>query len=211
MRTSNEIKAVIQAIHSLPVFEIYKTADNPFYKSKYADLPEVLRIVHPELKKAGLTIIQSAPMSDHIINVITRIIHVSGEWIEIDCCVPADKAGKSDAQTAGSAITYGRRYGINALLNLAAEDDDGNKTNKTDKKDDDGNKTDKTDKTDNPPGNENYKKFRQMPEDIKEAFKSLQYTQKTGFDFCNWFNFDWVKIKTALIPLVIDNQGGPNE
>jgi hypothetical protein len=184
MRTSEQTKNIMTALNSLPVFEIHKNADNPYFKSKYADLPEILKIIQPELKKVGLVLIQSAPMTDNVINVITRLMHTSGEWIEIDCCVPADKSGKLDAQTAGSAITYGRRYGINALLSLSAEDDDGNKAS---------GKADKDDTI----------KLESLPDDIKQSFRLLKYSRKAVYDFCIRLGFNHDKIRTALVPLTL--------
>lgn len=185
MRTSEETKNIMTAVNSLPVFEIHKNADNPYFKSKYADLPEILKIVQPELKKVGLVLIQSAPMTDNVINVITRLMHVSGEWIEIDCCVPADKSGKLDVQTAGSAITYGRRYGINAILSLAAEDDDGNNASGKNKQDDSG-------------------KLETLPDEIKDIFRSLKYSRKPAYDFCIKYGWNNDKIKSALIAIVAE-------
>jgi hypothetical protein len=55
--------------------------------------------------------------------VITRLMHSSGEWLEQEYFIPL---GKMDAQAAGSAITYARRYALQAIAGIPAEDDDGN-------------------------------------------------------------------------------------
>ena len=58
-----------------------------------------------------------------MIVVTTRIMHSSGEWIEGDCILPPTKA---DAQGYGSAITYAKRYGLQAMAGVPSVDDDGN-------------------------------------------------------------------------------------
>ncbi len=98
------------------------TAENPFFRSKYAPLEIVLNTVRPVLAKHGLSILQ-APSGDgeHII-VTTTLLHISGEWIESPELVL--KADKATAQGAGSAITYARRYALSAILGISSEDDD---------------------------------------------------------------------------------------
>jgi hypothetical protein len=53
--------------------------------------------------------------------VVTRLIHVSGEWMESDFVLPITKR---DPQAAGSAITYARRYALQALAGIPTADDD---------------------------------------------------------------------------------------
>lgn len=103
----------------------YNTADNPFFKSKYAPLPDVLNEIRPVLAKYGLSLIQSPAVSEKGIGVETLLLHKSGQHIAFDpyFLTPA----KNDPQTAGGAITYARRYALNAILGIAGEeDDDGN-------------------------------------------------------------------------------------
>jgi len=100
-----------------------KSSENPFFKSKYADLAEIIETAKPALIKNGLGIIQSPSGNGQAISVTCRIIHSSGQWIEDTITLTAVK---SDPQAMGSAITYGRRYQLAALLNIAQEDDDGN-------------------------------------------------------------------------------------
>ena len=100
-----------------------KTSNNPFFKSKYADLAEIIDVTKETLSANGLGIIQSPGGNGTQISVTARIIHTSGQWIEDTITL---NATKSDPQQAGSAITYGRRYQQAALFNIAQEDDDGN-------------------------------------------------------------------------------------
>lgn len=100
-----------------------KDANNPFFKSKYADLTSIIDTVRPVLKKHGLSFTQLPTMDSTIPSVTTLLIHKSGQFISSVLPMPAAKV---DAQGIGSAITYARRYGLQAILGLAAEDDDGN-------------------------------------------------------------------------------------
>ena len=98
------------------------TATNPFFKSKYAPLSDVLNAVRPILSKNGLSVLQSPSGDGEHIIVTTTLIHSSGEWIESPELVL--KADKATAQGAGSAITYARRYALSAILGISSEDDD---------------------------------------------------------------------------------------
>jgi len=98
------------------------TADNPFFKSKYAPLNEILNYVRPVLSKHGLAVVQSPGGDGDVTTITTLLMHTSGEWIETD---PLGlKAEKQTAQGAGSAVTYGRRYSLSAALGISSEDDD---------------------------------------------------------------------------------------
>jgi len=98
------------------------TANNPFYKSKYAPLNEILNDVRPLLSKHGLSVIQSPGGNGKDISISTILMHTSGEWMELEPLTLT--AERITPQGAGSAITYGRRYVISALLGIASEDDD---------------------------------------------------------------------------------------
>lgn len=98
------------------------TADNPFFKSKYAPLNDVLNLVRPLLTQHGLSLLQSPSGDGSNIVVSTILMHESGEWIEPEPLIL--KADKATAQGAGSAITYARRYAVSAILGISSEDDD---------------------------------------------------------------------------------------
>jgi hypothetical protein len=106
------------------------SAVNPQFKSKYAPLDVVINTVKPILAKNGLSFIQSTGSEGDSISVTTLLIHESGEWIESDpLTLPAYqiKGGgvkEFNAQGAGSALTYARRYSLSAFLGLSSEDDD---------------------------------------------------------------------------------------
>jgi hypothetical protein len=124
MQKSESIKNLATALlkfHS-QMGKVSKTAANPFFKSKYAPLTEILDAIQSPLQECGLTFVQM-PDGDCL---CTILIHSeSGEWIE-GCY--AMHPVKSDPQSIGSAITYARRYALGAILGLNIdEDDDGNK------------------------------------------------------------------------------------
>lgn len=98
------------------------TATNPFFKSKYAPLSDILSLVRPILGKYGLSIIQDPSTTGGDVTIRTTLLHLSGEYIESEPLTL--KMEKVTAQGAGSAITYARRYAISAILGLSSEDDD---------------------------------------------------------------------------------------
>ena len=102
-----------------------KGSVNPHFKSSYAALPDIITHVRAPLAKEGLAVVQSTLDLDGRSGVVTLLLHESGEYIESDPVLL--KTRKDDAQGAGSAISYARRYSLLAMLNLAGEeDDDGN-------------------------------------------------------------------------------------
>lgn len=126
MKTSESISKIAPALLAAQkaITFAVKDAANPFFKSKYADLPTVIDAVKPALNEAGITFMQSASPSDSgTLALTTRLIHVSGEWIEDTAVTPLVK---NDPQSYGSAITYLRRYSLAAMTGLYQDDDDGN-------------------------------------------------------------------------------------
>jgi hypothetical protein len=106
-----------------------KDAKNPFFKSSYADLNSVLDASRPALNANGISVVQSTSsrVNEQGVRVQvleTILLHESGEYIgsETDIVVKAN----GNAQDYGSAISYARRYGLQALVALKGEDDDGN-------------------------------------------------------------------------------------
>ena len=103
-------------------------ADNPHFKSKFASLPATVESVRATLAKYKLAVVQGSTVPETNEGVLvgfgveTTLIHASGEWISNVVVVPVEKP---TAQGAGSGLTYGRRYGLQALLCLVSDDDDG--------------------------------------------------------------------------------------
>ena len=100
-----------------------KSAANPFFKSKYANLEEVIRVVKTAFEANGLSFFQFPISGEGTAGVETIILHESGEFISNEFLL---KCSKSDPQGMGSAITYARRYGLQAACGIPSEDDDGN-------------------------------------------------------------------------------------
>ena len=125
MNKSESIAAISQAIAKAQhdVENASKNAKNPHFKSKYADLAELLNTVRPVFSIHGLAIVQMPSFDGGIASVETMISHSSGEWISSICSAPVSK---QDAQGVGSAITYLRRYSLAAMCGIAQEDDDAN-------------------------------------------------------------------------------------
>lgn len=111
---------------------ISKDSTNPFFKSKYAGLPEVMKTTGPVLVKHDLAVLQfisCSPENEGQDLLTTWLIHSSGQYINDTMHL---KLSKQDAQGQGSAITYARRYAYMAMLGLVAEeDDDGNAASKS--------------------------------------------------------------------------------
>jgi hypothetical protein len=96
---------------------------NPHFKSKYADLASVWDACRAPLSKHGLSILQPVRADGPHVTVTTILAHSSGVWIEESLTMTAQQ---NTPQGVGSAITYGRRYGLAAMVGIAPEDDDGN-------------------------------------------------------------------------------------
>lgn len=103
-----------------------KEGTNPHFRSKYVTLEGVIDAVTEPLAKHGFFLAQEVTdYPDHRPSVCTILRHESDPTWQMTSNVPL-VLGKQDMQGLGSAITYARRYGIMSLLNLPAEDDDGN-------------------------------------------------------------------------------------
>lgn len=124
MQKSNTIGELAKAliVFHLKVDTIKKDAKNPFFKSSYASLSNILEGINEPLIEAGISFSQF-PTDDN--GLTTILIHAeSGEWIESNYTM---KPVKDDPQGRGSVITYQRRYALASVLGLNIdEDDDGN-------------------------------------------------------------------------------------
>lgn len=99
-----------------------KDANNPFFKSSYSDLNSVREATLPALHDNGLGLFQPTVTVDGKTYVRTLILHTSGEFLTADTeviCVD------QKPQSAGSAISYARRYALSAMLCVGTQDDDG--------------------------------------------------------------------------------------
>jgi hypothetical protein len=120
-RTTKKAKNIYQKLADAKaeIGAISKDSTNPFYKSKYFDINNLLAHVEPILHKNGLVCLQ--PIIEG--NVVTQIIDVDSEQV-IESAIPL--TDERDPQKLGSQISYFRRYSLSSLLAIQAEDDDGN-------------------------------------------------------------------------------------
>lgn len=128
MRTSDSVAKIYPALVEAQAefSDLKKDTTNPFFKSQYVELSQVLSSIRPVMHKQGLAVLQfPGHIADSKLAITTRVIHVSGEWVEDEAHVPLQK---NDPQGFGSTLTYAKRYSLIAALGLVAdEDDDGNK------------------------------------------------------------------------------------
>tara|TARA_R100000329_G_scaffold110797_1_gene90961 strand:+ start:85 stop:642 length:558 start_codon:yes stop_codon:yes gene_type:complete len=106
---------------------VKKNAKNPHFGSDYADLSAVLETALNILPKYDIAITQGSKFIDGVFFVTTKLLHVSGEFIESELMMPIkDRQGNVTPHSIGQAMTYGRRYLLTAVLGLGQVDDDGN-------------------------------------------------------------------------------------
>lgn len=106
-----------------------KSANNPHFKTKYADLTAVIEAIKPALINHGLFFTQHPKPSEKGITVETVLHHENGDHLSLgELFVPANK---QDAQGFGSALTYARRYALVTAFGVPVEDDDGNAASKS--------------------------------------------------------------------------------
>lgn len=100
-----------------------KDSKNPHFKNTYASLESVIDAAKPALQMAGVAFTQApGQIIENAVEVTTMLMHTSGQWLRSTLHVPLMKR---DAQSVGSAITYGCRYALMATLGLPPVDDDG--------------------------------------------------------------------------------------
>lgn len=107
---------------------VTKNKLNPGFKSRYADLGEILAAVRPALNRHGIFLFQRVEMAQNGVTVETVLAHSSGEMLESGkLFMPSDtgRNGKINAaQALGSARTYACRYSLSSFLGISADDDD---------------------------------------------------------------------------------------
>jgi hypothetical protein len=127
MQHSEKINEILSALSNARknLARVKKTKKNTYYKSKYADLTDVMNACEEKLRDQGIEIMQSLDAVDEKSILHTRLIHSSGQWIGSSVCL-SYKQG--DSQSHGSAISYMRRYSLVTLVGICVEDedDDGN-------------------------------------------------------------------------------------
>jgi len=132
MRKSDTIAELSTALSKLQgeLVPVKKGSENPFFKSKYADLATMWGACHKLLANNGLSVAQASRIEGDQIILVTTLMHSSGEWLEGEYPIDPEK---QTPQGYGSAITYARRYTLAAMLGIAAEDEDDDAEGATDR------------------------------------------------------------------------------
>ena len=124
MQKSDSIAALAKALAAFQGEVKDPTKDGKANYGKYVQLDGLLDAIRPVLSKHGLSVLQMPGGDGQQITITTILMHESGEWLESEPFTL--KATKIDPQGAGSAVTYGRRYSLSAILGVAWDaDDDG--------------------------------------------------------------------------------------
>jgi len=129
MKTSESISKIIPALLKAQknIGAAIKGSENPFFKSKYADLGTVMEACKAPLNDQGIVVIQSPSLrinevsgeSENIME--TLLVHESGEFVQGEMKLILDK---KDMQKLGSSISYAKRYILQALTFIPSQDDD---------------------------------------------------------------------------------------
>lgn len=95
---------------------------NPYYKSRYSDMAEIVKVSRPALTKYGLAVLQQIIPNEDGQNILhTVLTHSSGQWVESRMRIVPPK---NDVQSLGSYITYLKRYAYASLIGVVSSDDD---------------------------------------------------------------------------------------
>lgn len=126
MRHSDTFQKVATAMFAVQkkLEPIKKDSTNPHFKNRYASLEAINEYMIDLANSEGLLIVQGGGelTGQNSIAVETMVIHAaSGEWMSAVVEMPLQK---SDPQGSGSALTYGRRYGLCAIFCISTEEDD---------------------------------------------------------------------------------------
>ena len=107
-----------------------KDSENPYFRSRYADLASVWEAARKPLSANGLAVTQTSEFNLEAVTVVTTLLHSSGQWLRGTLAM---KPVKNDPQGIGSCLTYSRRYALAAILGIAQADDDGNEASRPSK------------------------------------------------------------------------------
>lgn len=98
-----------------------KTQSGSSYKFRYATLDAIMDAVRKPMADNGLSLTHTLSNGDGKYRLVTTLMHKSGQWLESEQPIMTEKPGN---QAFGSALTYGRRYAVTALLGICADEDD---------------------------------------------------------------------------------------
>ena len=129
MNTSEEVNEIASALAKAQgsITNPQKTSENPHFRSRYADLASGINAVRQALAANGIAFIQAPRLWGEWLMLDTRLMHSSGQWIQSEYLICKAAA---PPQQVGSALSYGRRYSLFALVGISGDDDDdGNAAN----------------------------------------------------------------------------------
>lgn len=127
MKTSEQINEISKALVKAQseMGNASKDAKNPFFKSKFADLNAIREAAIPVLNANNIMVLQPMTMIDGRTFVETVLLHSSGQFVSSMTEIVVPEAKKFDPQAHGAAQSYSRRYGLQSLVCIGAEDNDG--------------------------------------------------------------------------------------
>jgi ERF superfamily len=122
---TNNLVSLYKKIHTAKskIGAVVKSSNNPFFKTKYADLNAHLEVIEPICQELGLVLTQSTLANPQLGNVVKTDITDIDTGAQISSVLQLPKL--EDMQKLGGAITYARRYTLGALLAIQTDDDDG--------------------------------------------------------------------------------------
>ncbi len=202
MKTSEKINLIIPAIIAAhaKMTQVNKTAESEFHKADYVELVEIVRVTRPILEENNLAILQFPCFENGCVGVTSRIIHESGEWIEETASAGALPP---DAQKAGAAITYLRKYSLMGICGLAPKDDDsdpGQFTGKNKKKPKNGTIQQKAATPEKGAMTEDRMRaiLKGLPEDVKEGLRLCNLGIAESYQLYKAANGDIVKLEKMI-------------
>ena len=124
MKTSDSIIEITKALGQFAKICPAIKKDTKAFNYMYTTLDTILSTVKPLLLKSGIVVVQSIGSNQYGMLITTRLMHISGEWLEDTMMLPATELkGGNNVQMMGASITYGKRYGLSAMLGISTEDD----------------------------------------------------------------------------------------
>ena len=139
LNKSDEINEIVKALAKVQseIQNPKKDANNPFFKSKYSTLDNVIDAYKDLCSKNDLIVLEN-PVSKVdengkvLVGIEVQIMHASGQFLSFDPYLLSPV--KNDPQGIGSGVTYARRYTLSSVFNIASEeDDDGNSASQNNK------------------------------------------------------------------------------
>jgi len=124
-KMSGEINELATALSKAQVELESLGKDEKGYGYNYASLASTIQVAKPVLAKHGLAVVQLVGNEGDKPSVTTLLTHSSGQYVQTTASMPlVEMKGVNEAQRAGAVYSYIRRYALQAILNMASEDND---------------------------------------------------------------------------------------